>query len=360
MVNNNKVYPHIALIAMTLIYSYNYHISSFILKELTGHELTLLRIVFAAITFSIIDYLRIIRLKLKKTTYKNKSFSNKDGLWIILASILMPIFSQLLFFEGLKLTEPVNASIMRLGTPIVVVLIGSLLHFKNLSLENINFIKIIGVLLAVFGGYRTILNNTNNISITYLFQNSGDFLVFLSAAAFGAYTLIIKHLIEKKHHFITLLRWSFTLGALLLFLAIPFGIYEYPNVTTGKLIEISVNTNFWFQLFYLLFFATLLTFIFNISALKHLSPTLVGTYTCLQPVGTAIIGFILGQQISSSILITGLLIVVSVIMVSNSEIISQKIKEFVIRIKTSKHQNIKTSKSTRNKKTVKKTTELKP
>ena len=319
-----KFYAHLALIAMTVIYAYNYHVSSYILEEIEGHELTLLRIVFAAIAFSFIDYIRIIRLKILDKNYKNKDIPiNKKNIktlgLILLAAILMPIVSQVFFFEGLKLTTPVNASIMRLSTPIAVVFISSILFFKRtINTEKINITKTIGVIIAIIGGFYTILISAGNTSLTSLFQSSGDFLVFISAAAFGAYTIIIDYLMKQGHHFITLLRWSFTIGALNILILGFIGIYDYSHITFYGFLDIN---ELWTEIYYLLFCATLLTFIFNISALKVLSPTLVGTYTCFQPLGTAVIGLMLGNQIDSYIVWTGSLIFIGVIMVSQSELI---------------------------------------
>lgn len=320
--NNLKFIAHIALIAMTIIYAYNYYVSSAILNKISGFELTILRSGFAAIVFTIIDAIRLNRIS-KPPLVENPPKPRELYGIIFIASLFMSL-SQVLFFIGLKATEPINASIMRLSTPIIVFLIVSVLSLKAILNKKQNgfIIQMTGVVIAVLGAYYTISINYNSNSILTLFQQSGDFIVLLSAALFGIYIILTQKLIKKGYHFVSLLKWNFIIGTCVLFILGFSEMFDYSNIKT---LTLDLELSFVLQVSYLLFLATILTFMFNTFALKVLSPTVVSIYNCLQPVVAVIIGFSLGQKIDNHLIVTGFLVILGVIMVSQSEWIGTRL-----------------------------------
>lgn len=332
--NNLKFTAHIALIAMTIIYAYNYYVSSAILNKISGFELTILRSGFAAIAFTIID--AIITKPHWVENSPQLPILNKK---IVFASIFMSL-SQILFFIGLKATEPINASIMRLSTPIIVFLIVFIFQLKTNNKKQDGFIiQMTGVIIAVLAAYYTISINYNSSSILTLFQQSGDFIVLLSAAFFGIYIILIQQLIKEGYHFVNLLKWNFIIGTCILFILSFSKIFDYSNVKT---LTLNLELSFVLQVSYLLFLATILTFMFNTFALKVLSPTVVSTYNCLQPLVATIIGLSLGKKIDSHIAIAGFFVILGVIMVSQPKWIENQlhlIKEKIFSLPTIISQN---------------------
>ena len=85
----------------------------------------------------------------------------------------------------------------------------------------------------------------------------------------------------KKYNSITVISWVFLFGLLFI---IPFGISDL--ITTDFSI---FTTNTYLALAFVIIGTTFLTYLFNIYALSHVSPSVNGSYIYLQPVLSFII-----------------------------------------------------------------------
>lgn len=176
--------------------------------------------------------------------------------------------NQLLFFEGLNLTNPINAAIVMTINPILVILL-SFLIIK----ESITFRKSLGILLGLVGASILILKG-GGIDFSSNHQ-TGNLFVFINASSYALYLVIVKPMIEKYHP-ITVMFYVFSFGLLYV---LPFGFTNLADVDW----RIIPNT-IYLEIAFVVVCTTFIAYLLNSSALKKLSPTTVSIYIYLQPI----------------------------------------------------------------------------
>jgi len=137
----------------------------------------------------------------------------------------------------------------------------------------------------------------------------GNFFLFINASSYALYLVLVKSLLQKYHP-ITAIKWVFTFG---LMIVIPFGY--------NQLMEVQWQTftpTIWASVFYALFFVTIVTFSFNILALRVVSPAAASAYIYAQPFLAALIAYLvrgdvitLPQALACLVIFAGLYLVSS-------------------------------------------------
>ena len=225
-----------------------------------------------------------------------------DFLKIIFASILGMCVNMLAFFRGLELSTPINSGIIITLAP-VIVLILSYFFLK----ENVTVKKVLGILIGFSGAVFLILNssktgiNAPNIPL-------GNSFFLLNASAYAGYLVLIKPL-TSKYNIFTLMKWLFLIG---LILSAP--------ITFNQFIEVKWTELPWFAIWrmgYVVIGTTFLTYLFNIYALKKLSPTTVGSFIYLQPIITILFALITANDtLDSTKILSCILVFIGVYLVS--------------------------------------------
>ena len=225
-----------------------------------------------------------------------------DFLKIIFASILGMCTNMLAFFRGLELSTPINSGVIITLSP-VLVLILSYFFLK----EKITIKKILGILIGFSGAVFLILNssktgiNAPNIPL-------GNSFFLLNASAYAGYLIIVKPL-TSKYNIFTLMKWLFLIG---LILSAP--------ITFNQFIEVKWTELPWFAIWrmgYVVIGTTFLTYLFNIYALKKLSPTTVGSFIYLQPIITIIFALITANDtLDTTNILSCILVFIGVYLVS--------------------------------------------
>ena len=225
-----------------------------------------------------------------------------DFLKIIFASILGMCVNMLAFFRGLELSTPINSGIIITLAP-VIVLILSYFFLK----ENVTVKKVLGILIGFSGAVFLILNssktgiNAPNIPL-------GNSFFLLNASAYAGYLIIVKPL-TSKYNIFTLMKWLFLIG---LILSAP--------ITFNQFIEVKWTELPWFAIWrmgYVVIGTTFLTYLFNIYALKKLSPTTVGSFIYLQPIITILFALITANDtLDSTKILSCILVFIGVYLVS--------------------------------------------
>jgi drug/metabolite transporter (DMT)-like permease len=181
---------HVALFSVGALYAFNYIIAKEVMPVFVKpFGLIVIRVTIASVIFWIIHSIWI----------KEKVESRKDYFLLFRAALFGVIINQLLFFKGLSLTSPINASLIMTATPILV-LISSSLILK----EKITKVKLFGVFLG-FSGAVLLISNSGFSFSGDTFQ--GDFMVLLNASSYGIYLVMVKPLLAKYHP-LTILSWS--------------------------------------------------------------------------------------------------------------------------------------------------------
>ncbi|MBA6157146.1 DMT family transporter [Tenacibaculum sp. S7007] len=212
---------------------------------------------------------------------KAKSIEKSDFKRIALAAFFGVAFNMLTFFKGLSYTTPINASVMMVSTPILVLIFASIILKEKLIKR-----KILGVIIGLIGAVILIVyGSTKGAGAKNMML--GNFLVFVNAASYAMYLVIVKKLIEKYNP-IVFVKWLYLFGLLFV---IPFGISELSEVQWQIM-----PTSIYLKAGFVVLFTTCITYLFNLFALSKLKPTTVSVFMYLQPVIASIYALIVGSD----------------------------------------------------------------
>lgn len=253
---SNTTKAHLALLGANVIYGANYIIAKGIMPhKINPTTVVLIRLACCTFLFWLIKFL-FVKERVKR----------KDVLRLALCGLVGATANQLLFFHGISLTSPIDASIIQTTTP-VIVLVFSFFILK----ERITKTKLLGITIGGIGAITLILyGNSANGTSSFL----GNLLVFLNATSYGLYLVIAKTLM-KKYHAITVVSWVFLFGFLYV---LPFGL---DDLLSTNFEAFTLNT--YLVIGYIVLFTTFFAYLFNVYALNYVSPSVNSSYVYLQP-----------------------------------------------------------------------------
>lgn len=256
---NGRTLALIALSITALIYGITFTIAKEVMpKHILPYGFIVVRIGGAAVFFWITS-LFIKQQKIEREDYKR----------IAVAAFFGVCLNMLTFFKGLSYTTPISASAIMVTAPILVLIFSSIL-----IKEKIVPIKILGVIVGLIGAVILIIygNKSSKHGSNVIL---GNFLVFINAASYGLYLVLVKKLINKYNPII-FVRWLYLFGFIMV---LPFGYTELMNIDFN-----TMDTSVYLKIGYVVFFSTCITYLFNLFALTTLKPTTVSVFIYLQPV----------------------------------------------------------------------------
>ncbi|MDN3641362.1 DMT family transporter [Lutimonas halocynthiae] len=224
---------------------------------------------------------------------KKEKIEVKDYPRLLLAAIFGIALNQLSFFKGLSMTTPINASVIMVCSPIIVLIFSSFLLNEKATKK-----KLLGIFIGLFGAVLLIIfgkdiGSASNASL-------GNLLVLVNASSYALYLILIKNL-TKKYHAITLAKWLYLIG---LFMVIPFGFSEL-SVVNWESLPLPII----YRIGFIIVFTSFMTYMFNLFAIKELKPTTLSIFIYLQPVIASSYALLVGSdslnliKIGSTILI---------------------------------------------------------
>ena len=280
---NNLLRAHLALIAANLIYGVNYGIA----KQVMPDYLSPFALVFARISGACILFWALSLLLPKET------IDRKDILRLLIATVFGVAVNQSLFLNGLNITTPIDAAIIMTATPILVLIVARLL-----IREPITIFKVIGIVAGATGAILLILYSGNmSFSNNHVIGNS---IIVANATSYALYLVIVKPLINKYHP-VTLMKWIFLFGILLV--SAP-GLPAFMRVNWG-----SLPGDIMLSVLFVVVGTTFLAYLLNMYSLKYVKPITVSIYIYSQPVIASIVALILGQDIITPVKILAALLV---------------------------------------------------
>lgn len=288
-----KLKAHIALFAVALIYGLNYSIAKDVMPEYIGPRgFILLRAIGAVSLFWITAGI----VKWEKTKLE-------DHLRLAVCGLFGVAGNQLLFFEGLTITTPINAAVMMTTNPILVLVLSALI-----LKEKIRLTRVIGIAFGLAGAAWLITRGGSELDIFNSDTSLGNLLVFLNAASFGAYLVLVKPLM-RSYAPLTVIRWVFLYGTLIVAV---FGWKQFGEVNWNSLPGSAIGS-----MAFVVLGTTYLAYLLNMYSLKTVSSTTVSFYIYLQPVTAAVVAIALGKDhITLSLVISAILIFLGVYFVS--------------------------------------------
>jgi len=297
---SSTVKAHIALAIVNIIYGASYVVA----KEVTPlyvkpFGLILIRVSMASLLYY--AFFKLLSAGSHAESRLHHPVKRADWVRLILCGLFGVAINQLLFFKGLSMTSPISASLIMITTPILVLLIAAFMRHERLT-----WIKITGVLMGATGAAAVIAGGKSGSDGS---SALGNLLVFINAASYGLYLVIVKPLMQRYHP-LTVIMWVFVTG--LVFVA-PVGYSEFMAVDWHTLTPL-----IWGCIVFLVLATTFLTYLLNIYALEKVSPSIVGVYIYSQPLIATLLAVGFGKDELSAIKIAAaLLIFTGVFLVSN-------------------------------------------
>lgn len=233
-----------------------------------------------------------------------EKIEKKDFPRIMAAAFFGVAFNQLTFFKGLSYTSPISASVIMVTAPILVLILSAIL-----LKEKIEFKKVIGILIGLTGTSILILYGKSVGNATN--ANWGNFLVFVNAASYGVYLILVKK-IASKYSPLTFIKWIYTFG---LIFVLPFGFQEFSDINWNTIPNV-----IFLEMGYLVIFTTFLAYLINLSAIRFLKPTTLSVFIYLQPLFASVFAISLQKDELNSIkVISAILIFIGVYLVTQKK-----------------------------------------
>jgi len=200
---------------------------------------------------------------------------------LILSAVFGVGINMMMFFKGLSLTTPINASIIMVSNPIIVLLIAAIVLKEKITRR-----KLIGIIIGAVGAISLIAYG-KEVSLTGENVKLGNLMVLANAASYALYLVIVKPLMQKYHP-ITIAKWVFFFG---FFIVLPFGYTEFMEISWT-----TMPTDMLLRVGYVIIFTSVLAYLLNIYALKTISASTVSFYIYLQPLIATAASIYLGRE----------------------------------------------------------------
>ena len=263
---NKRLLAHLALFAANLIYGINYTVAKDVMPDyIEPLGFILVRVIGAVVLFWLC-YALFYYEKVKKG----------DLLKLAICGLFGVAINQMLFFKGLNLTTPINAAVIMVSNPILVLLFGIVFATERFSTK-----KGIGVALGALGAI-VLITNGGQLSLNKE-HFCGNIMVFFNASSYAIYLVLVKPLMQKYKP-ITVISWVFLFGILFV---IPFSWSDFQAIQWA-----TMPSGILWRVAFVVVGTTFLAYLFNIYGLKTLNPSTVSTYIYLQPVLASIVAII--------------------------------------------------------------------
>jgi drug/metabolite transporter (DMT)-like permease len=272
---NERVKAHLALLGANLFYGAGFTVAKHIMPRLIEP----LGFIFIRVSVTML----LFWLSFAGGSQFRAKIEKKDWITLILGGLFGVALNQMLFFLGLNLTYPIHASLIMMSTPLLITVIALFVLRERIKTE-----KAIGLLMGI-GGAFLLMSAGKEITMTGS-SAMGDFFVFLNAASYAIYLVMIKPLMQRYRPIIVI-RWVFFFGFLFV---LPFGWPQFRAIDWSLF-----KTTDYLAVAFIVICTTFFTYLWNIYALRHLSPSTAGAYIYLQPIFAAVISVIvIGEDLT--------------------------------------------------------------
>lgn len=268
---NSRSLALLAATAAGTIYGMNHSIAKGLMPQyIEPYGFIVLRVGGAAILFWIISL-----------AYPNEKIDPKDWKRLLICALFGMAINMLMFFKGLSLSTPINSSVIITLSPVLLLVLSAIL-----IKEKITLLKTSGIVIGLAGGLILILFgekeqfNAPNIPL-------GNLLFIINATAYSIYLILVKPL-TAKYSSITLMKWLFLFAVII---NLPIGFNEFTKVEwTALPLDVIIKMGF------VVVGTTVLTYLFNIYALRQLKASTIGAFIYLQPVIAVIYAVVIGAD----------------------------------------------------------------
>ena len=282
--------PHLALIAVQILYGTWPIFVTIVLRSMSPSSLTACRLTGAALAFALLQ---------RKLTPLFK-MPAKDILLLALCSMTGVVGNQFLYVKGLSLTTVINSTLLSTTIPVFALFVSILFGYDRMSLR-----RLIGIALAA-GGVVYLVNPLRaDLSAQ---TTAGNLLIVSNSLLYALYIVISKTLFER-YGALNVITWIFLVGSLV---TVPVGIYSLQQENLG-----AMSAVVWLTIAFIIIFPTVGAYYLNAWALTKVPPSTVAIYIYLQPlIAFGFAPLFLGEQWNSRTIIAALLIFTGVAIVT--------------------------------------------
>jgi drug/metabolite transporter (DMT)-like permease len=275
---NLRTFALLAAFSTAIIYGVSYTVAKDLMPVyIQPYALIFFRVIGSAILFWVCSFF-----------VKSEKIQSVDYVRLLICALLGTSVNMLFFYKGLSTALPIVASAIAVATPLMVFLF-SLILLK----EKLVRIRVVGLIIGLIGAF---------VLITYRQDLEGgagsiigNFYVFLNAAFYGLYLVIVKNLLAKYNPF-HVIKWMYTIS---IFIVLPFSYSELIIIDWVRMPQ-----SIYIELLFIIVFTTFINYLFNLFALTQLKPTTVSVFVYLHPVFASIYALIVGSDSLSLIKVT--------------------------------------------------------
>lgn len=281
---NSRILALIAAAAASTIYGVNHTIAKGLMPDVIGpYGFILVRVTGAALLFWLIGLF-----------VNSEKIDRKDWPRILVCALFGMVLNMNMFFKGLELSTPINSSVVITLTPVILLVLGAFLLKERITwLKSVGIgIGLVGALVLILFGAKT-QENAPNIPL-------GNMLFIVNATSYAFYLILVKPLVAK-YSSITLMKIFFLLAV---FMNLPIGLSQFMEVSWVDL----GFSEIW-KLVFVVVGTSVLTYLFNIYALKQLSPSTIGVFMYLQPLVAVGFAILVGADSLSTIRIIAAILI---------------------------------------------------
>jgi len=268
-----KIRPHLALIAVQILFGTWPLMGKIVLRSLTVTSLVACRLLGAAIAFSLLQRQLKPLLKMRR----------QDFALLILCAVTGVVGNQLLYVKALSLTTVINAALLTATIPVFTLFVSILVGYDQWS-----FKRLLGIVLAAAGVVYLI--NPARAELTAQ-TTLGNLLLISNAILYAVYIVLSKRLFDR-YGALNVITWIFVVSAVIV---APLGFSSFGHENLG-----AIGGTVWLLVALIILLPTVGAYYLNAWALTQVSPGTVAMYIYLQPlIAFGFAPWLLGERWSS-------------------------------------------------------------
>lgn len=197
------------------------------------------------------------------------------------AAMLGLVIPQMTFLTAITMTAPIDLSVVQSMTPIMTMFVAAI--FLK---EPITWKKAGGVALSFAGVLWIIFQSARSGAVAET-RPLGIILTITNALCFAFYLGVCRPVIQR-YSVVTLMRWMFLFAFVV---SLPFSAAQLVSLDYA-----AVPSQVWWEVAYLIVFATFVAYFLIPVGQQRIRPTLVSMYGYLQPIIAAAVGIAVGMD----------------------------------------------------------------
>ncbi|WP_141432120.1 DMT family transporter [Bacillus sp. 03113] len=279
------------LLLANLFWAGNYVFGKYVVAEMPPLQLTFSRWLFAI--FLLFPIAHVVEKPNWKQVWKEWKI-------LLIMSLLGIVGYNFLLYEALKYTSSMNAALVNSINPAVIVLFASLFLKERISIMN-GF----GLIISLFG-VLLVLTKGQIQQLFLIHYNIGDLLMLAAILVWTFYSILGKKMKKIPPIASTAVSALFSVLMLLPFI-LTFGVHLPPSRESAL------------GLLYIAIFPSVFSFIFWNASVREIGPSRAGIFLNLITVFTAILSVLLGNSITFTQILGGILVFLGVYFTSQKK-----------------------------------------